>query len=125
LTNQSAAFRKSNSSSFCPLGDIPGEGAAYCNIGCERSGIAQPIRRGNRAPQEGSRDIAADWWVLANQSAAFRKSNFSSFCPLADISGEGAAYANMGVALEKLSRHDEAIEMYKKKLEISQQIGEN
>ena len=61
---------------------------------------------------------------MTNQSAAFRKSNFSSICPLGDVSGEGMAYGNIGCALEKLSRYDEAIEYHKKHLEISQQTGE-
>jgi tetratricopeptide (TPR) repeat protein len=61
---------------------------------------------------------------LANQSAVFRKSNFSSVCPLGDISGEGKAYYNMGICLLKLGKVQEAIEMYKKQLEIAQQTGE-
>jgi hypothetical protein len=32
LANQSAAFRESDVSSICPLGDISGEGKAYGNI---------------------------------------------------------------------------------------------
>jgi hypothetical protein len=62
---------------------------------------------------------------LAKQSAALRKSNFSSIYPLGDKSGEGAAYGNTGVALQSLSRYDEAIEYHKKKLEIAQQTDEN
>jgi tetratricopeptide (TPR) repeat protein len=82
------------------------------------------LQRGSAGTEEAFRDIAADWWVLANQSAAFRKSNFSSICPLGDISGEGAAYANIGNAVQALGRYDEAIEYHKKYLEISQQTGE-
>ena len=42
-----------------------------------------------------------------------------------DISGEGAAYGNIGEAVRHLGRYDEAIEYQKKYLEISQQTGEN
>jgi hypothetical protein len=60
---------------------------------------------------------------LTNQSAAFRKSNFSA---TGNISGEGRAYTNIGSALKSLSRYDEAIEYHKKKLEmLAQQTGEN
>jgi tetratricopeptide (TPR) repeat protein len=41
------------------------------------------------------------------------------------ISGEGRAYNNMGICLKRLGKVQEAIEMYKKHLEIAQQTGEN
>jgi hypothetical protein len=66
-----------------------------------RFGPAQPIRRGDRVPQEAFRDRAADWWVLANQSAVFRKSNFSLICPLSNISGGGIVCYNIARAYEE------------------------
>jgi hypothetical protein len=87
--------------------------------------ISADTTRRSRDVQEEIRDIAADWWVLANQSAVFRESNLSSICPLGDVSGEGKAYCNIGDALDSLSRYDEAIEHHKKHLEISQQTGGN
>jgi hypothetical protein len=60
----------------------------------------------------------------SGESAAFRKSNFSSICPLGDKSGEGNTYINMGVCMKSLGKVQEVIEMYKKTLEISQQAGE-
>jgi tetratricopeptide (TPR) repeat protein len=58
------------------------------------------------------------------RSQYFEKSNFSSVCPLGDKSGEGTAYNNMGICLRNLGKVQEAIEMYKKTLEIAQQTGE-
>jgi tetratricopeptide (TPR) repeat protein len=37
---------------------------------------------------------------------------------------EGMAYGNIGIALKSHSRYDEALEYYKKNLEIAQQAGE-
>jgi hypothetical protein len=36
----------------------------------------------------------------------------------------GRAYGNIGLALNSLSRYDEALEYHKKDLEIAQQTGE-
>jgi tetratricopeptide (TPR) repeat protein len=62
---------------------------------------------------------------LTNQSTVFRKSNNSSYWNAGDKSGEGRAYGNIGNVLESLSQYDEAIEYYKKYLEIAQQTGRN
>jgi tetratricopeptide (TPR) repeat protein len=62
---------------------------------------------------------------LTKQSAVFRNANFYPFCVAGDKSGEGTAYGNIGVALNKLGRYDEAIEYQKKHLKIAQQTGRN
>jgi tetratricopeptide (TPR) repeat protein len=62
---------------------------------------------------------------VANHSAVFDNSNYSPFCVAGDKSDEGWAYCNIGNALAKLSRYDEAIEYHKKHLEIAQQTGRN
>ena len=45
--------------------------------------------------------------------------------PLGNQSGECRAYGNIGNALQRLSRFDEALEYLKKTLEIKQQTGGN
>ena len=52
------------------------------------------------------------------------KSNLRPCCVAGNKSGEGAAYGNIGSALDALSRYDEALEYHKKHLEIAQQNGE-
>jgi tetratricopeptide (TPR) repeat protein len=101
LTNQSAAFRKSNFSSIFPLGDISGEGAAYGNIAVALISLS----RYDKAIEYEQKRLE-----IAQQTG--------------DISGEGRAYNNMGLCMSKLGRVQEAIEMHKKDLEICLQTGE-
>ena len=42
-----------------------------------------------------------------------------------DKAGEGAAYGNIGTALYSLGQFNEALEYYKKKLDIAHQTGES
>jgi hypothetical protein len=81
--------------------------------------------RSDRDVQKEAGDRAADWFVLANQIAVFRNSNFSFFRIAGDKSGEGSAYGNIAAALINLSRYQEAIEYEQKHLEIAQQAGRN
>jgi tetratricopeptide (TPR) repeat protein len=105
-------------------GDKNGEGSAYGNIGKALKNISrydeaiEYQKKHLEIAQQTGRNC------LTNHSASVQKSNFSPLCVAGDKSGEGRAYGNIGNALEKLSRYDEAIEYHKKHLEIAQQTGD-
>jgi tetratricopeptide (TPR) repeat protein len=122
--SQRSISPKSNSSSFCPLGDKNGEGTAYCNIGIALYSLSRydEALEYYKKHLKIAQQTGENWPITAQY---FEKSNCSLFCPLGDKSGEGTAYGNIGCALESLSRYDEALEYHKKNVKIAQQTGEN
>ena len=75
------AFRQSNFSSICPLGDKSGEGMAYGNTGS----ALYSLSRNNEALEYHKKDLE-----IAQQTG--------------DIAGQGNTYSGMGICMINLGR---------------------
>jgi tetratricopeptide (TPR) repeat protein len=69
-------------------------------------------------------EIAQQTGKIDQSQLSISKHANCSFFSAGDKSGEGTAYCNIGEAVRRLSRYDEAIAYQKKYLEIAQQTGE-